>query len=93
MDSDDNDFDPVDWRNDAHEASSSKPPPPPSGETQAGDNADQLDLAGVKDGRIDCQVSEPQKENDGTKDAFVSYLVSTDVCPAIPTLDTCLLTL
>ncbi|KAI9835172.1 MAG: intercellular trafficking and secretion [Sarea resinae] len=45
---------------------------------QAGPNADAVDLAGIGvDGRLDCTVDTPQKENDGTKDAFVSYLVTT----------------
>lgn len=44
---------------------------------QAGRNADAVDLAGPGEGRLDCTVSSPQKENDGTKDAYVSYLVTT----------------
>ncbi|KAI9802223.1 MAG: intercellular trafficking and secretion [Sarcosagium campestre] len=44
---------------------------------QAGHDADAVDLAGVGGGRLDCTVDSPQKENDGTKDAFVSYLVTT----------------
>jgi sorting nexin-4 len=28
---------------------------------------------------LDCTVTEPRKESDGTKDAFVSYLVTTNV--------------
>lgn len=28
---------------------------------------------------LDCTVTEPRKESDGTKDAFVSYLVMTNV--------------
>ncbi|KAI9796866.1 MAG: intercellular trafficking and secretion [Piccolia ochrophora] len=44
---------------------------------QAGPNADDLDLAGIGDGTLECTVDGPQKENDGTKDAFVSYLVTT----------------
>lgn len=28
---------------------------------------------------LECTVSEPRKESDGTKDAFVSYLVTTNV--------------
>lgn len=48
-------------------------------ESQAGPNADALDLAGVGEGRLDCKVDSPQKENEGTKDAFVSYLVTTHV--------------
>ncbi len=53
---------------------------------QAGRNADALDLAGVGEGRLDCTVSSPQKENEGTKDAFVSYLVTTHVCRLNPHL-------
>jgi sorting nexin-4 len=29
--------------------------------------------------KLDCIVGSPIKENDGTKDAFVSYLISTNV--------------
>lgn len=50
-----------------------------STDPQAGRHADAVDLAGVGDGRLDCTVDTPQKENDGTKDAFVSYLVTTHV--------------
>ena len=50
---------------------------------QAGRNADAVDLAGIADGRLDCTVDTPLKENDGTKDAYVSYLVTTHVCPAV----------
>ncbi|KAL8754067.1 MAG: hypothetical protein Q9199_004598 [Rusavskia elegans] len=46
---------------------------------QAGEGADAVDLAGIGEhGRIDCTVSSPLKEHDGTKDAYVSYLVTTD---------------
>ncbi|KAF1989551.1 putative sorting nexin-4 [Aulographum hederae CBS 113979] len=30
-----------------------------------------------REGHLDCTVTKPQKENDGTKDAYISYLVST----------------
>ncbi len=46
---------------------------------QAGADADAVDLAGIGDGRLDCTVDTPLKENDGTKDAYVSYLVTTTV--------------
>ena len=46
---------------------------------QAGQTADAVDLAGIGDGRLDCTVDMPIKENDGTKDAYVSYLVTTEV--------------
>lgn len=29
---------------------------------------------------LECTVSEPHKENDGTKDAYVSYMITTNVC-------------
>jgi sorting nexin-4 len=50
-----------------------------SDEPQAGDHADAVDLAGVGDGVLECTVDQPLKENDGTKDAYVSYLVTTNV--------------
>ena len=51
-----------------------------SSEPQAGDNADAVDLAGIGvDGILECTVDTPLKENDGTKDAYVSYLVTTHV--------------
>lgn len=47
---------------------------------QAGEGAEAVDLAGIGEhGRLDCTVSSPLKEHDGTKDAYVSYLVTTDV--------------
>lgn len=47
---------------------------------QVGQNADRVDLGGIGDARLDCTVDQPLKENDGTKDAYVSYLVTTRVC-------------
>ncbi|KAL4973698.1 sorting nexin-4 [Aspergillus desertorum] len=44
---------------------------------QAGPHADALDLAGIGDGVLECRVDSPIKENDGTKDAYISYLVTT----------------
>lgn len=48
--------------------------------TPVGENADGVDLGGIGNGRLDCTVNTPLKENDGTKDAYVSYLVTTHVC-------------
>ncbi|KAK3112560.1 intercellular trafficking and secretion, partial [Teratosphaeriaceae sp. CCFEE 6253] len=46
---------------------------------QAGPNADAQDLAGPGlHGRLQCQVSKPQKEGEGTQNAYVSYLVTTE---------------
>lgn len=46
---------------------------------QAGEQADAADLAGIGDGVLDLRVDTPLKENDGTKDAYISYLVTTKV--------------
>lgn len=48
-------------------------------EPQAGPLADAVDLAGIGDGVLECRVDSPLKENDGTKDAFISYLITTHV--------------
>lgn len=51
-----------------------------SSEPQAGEQADDVDLAGIgRDGILEVTVDSPLKENDGTKDAYVSYLVTTHV--------------
>lgn len=89
----DNDFDSVSWQNegdsefnnanatsDPQTLGSKKQPKAASEQDQAGPYADQVDLAGVGTGRLDCNVNSPLKENDGTKDAYVSYLVTTQVC-------------
>jgi sorting nexin-4 len=39
---------------------------------QLGNNADAIDLAGVGEGTLECTVTQPLKENDGSKDAYVS---------------------
>lgn len=51
---------------------------------QAGSTADAVDLAGIGNGRLDCTVDTPMKENGGTKDAYISYLVTTNVRPKAP---------
>lgn len=48
-------------------------------EPQAGSLADAVDLAGIGDGVLECRVDTPLKEGDGTKDAYISYLVTTHV--------------
>ena len=52
-----------------------------TGPNQAGEQADAVDLAGIGEARLDLKVDSPLKENDGTKDAYVSYLVTTNVRP------------
>jgi sorting nexin-4 len=47
---------------------------------QAGQNADAQDLAGPGvHGFLECTVSSPQKEGEGTQNAYISYLVTTEV--------------
>lgn len=53
-------------------------------EPQAGPLADPIDLAGIGDGVLECSVDSPMKENDGTKDAYISYLVKTHVSSLAP---------
>lgn len=46
---------------------------------QAGQNADGVDLAGPgAHGFLECTVSSPQKEAEGTQNAYISYLVTTE---------------
>lgn len=90
---DHSDFDSVSWRNDAGSEASrpttshTDTEPEPSsqnangkrrmssaGEELPAENA--VDGHGL-DGVLECTVDTPLKENDGTKDAFVSYLVTT----------------
>ncbi|KAI9730964.1 MAG: intercellular trafficking and secretion [Claussenomyces sp. TS43310] len=40
-------------------------------------DGDAMDLAGVGSSTLSCSVTLPVKENDGTKDSYVSYLVTT----------------
>ena len=45
-----------------------------------GRTSDALDTAGVGDGILQCIVNTPLKEGDGSKDAYISYLITTNVC-------------
>jgi len=48
--------------------------------TQPDHTADKVDLAGItSEGFLVCIVEKPQKENEGTKEAYVSYSISTHV--------------
>lgn len=50
-------------------------------------NLQQLDAA-IGGEILECVVSEPHTENTGTKDAYVSYMITTNVCApgSLPTL-------
>ena len=54
---------------------------------QAGHDATAQDLAGPgAHGSLECTVSSPQKEGEGTQNAYISYLVTTEVRIAYITL-------
>lgn len=90
----DNDFDSVSWK-DEHDDDGLEGT---AGESSTGardvngkrrvsgdlDTADEehADVVGFEDGVLECTVGTPLKENDGTKDAYISYLITTHVrCP------------
>lgn len=80
---DHNDFANVSWQNDPSARAGAEIYQSPTGEHQRREedrnvNADALDLAGMGEGSLECTVGSPIKENDGTKDAYVSYLVTTN---------------
>jgi sorting nexin-4 len=50
-----------------------------SASTETAPTTQAMDLAGLDGGTLECTVTQPIKENDGTKDAYVSYLVTTKV--------------
>ncbi|KAI0882157.1 uncharacterized protein GGS22DRAFT_170349 [Annulohypoxylon maeteangense] len=53
-------------------------PEPPTAEDQHHGEELQLQDPGLSGDILECIVSEPRKEQDGTKDAFVSYLITTN---------------
>lgn len=56
---------------------------PPSVEEQRhGADLERQD-PGLSGDILECIVSEPRKEQDGSKDAFVSYLITTNVRPRL----------
>lgn len=87
------DFDSVSWRNYPDSDDNSRPTTSGSDADdsrgyddndvngkQAVPMADTADNGGSGEGILECRVDSPLKENDGTKDAFVSYLITTHVC-------------
>lgn len=85
----DNDFDNVTWATESDEQPDSSTPEPRSSTSRdsrptnalppARPAADDIDLSGIGPGDLTCTVSSPLKEGDGTKDAYVSYLITTEV--------------
>lgn len=79
------DFSSVSWNSErAAERPPSQSQAPPAGDAPdsngyQGQEANHLD-AGLGEEVLECTVSQPLKENEGSKDVFVSYLISTYVC-------------
>lgn len=51
--------------------------------TEEAPREDPLDNAGIGNGSLECTVTAPLKEGDGSKDSYVSYLVTTNVCISV----------
>ena len=84
---DEDTFSNIPWNNNSNASgvsgSSSSAPTieaePPTVEDQHHDADLQRQDPGLSGDILECTVSEPRKEQDGTKDAFVSYLITTNV--------------
>lgn len=59
-------------------AATAPPPPPPQQHEKDPTDLQQLD-PGLGGEILECTVSDPHTENVGTKDAYVSYLITTNV--------------
>ncbi|KAL7620351.1 intercellular trafficking and secretion [Parahypoxylon ruwenzoriense] len=83
---DEDTFSNIPWGNNndpADSAASSSSTPtieaePPAAEDQHRGESLQRQDSGMSGDILECTVSEPRKESDGTKDAFVSYLITTN---------------
>lgn len=54
-------------------------PSRPDGNRTGGGDEASLDPGHAGGEILECIVSDPHKENDGTKDAYVSYMITTNV--------------
>lgn len=85
---DNDNFSNISWQNenlssmDIAESSASLPnieaEAPTSEDQRHGEDLERQD-PGLSGDILECAVSDPRKESDGTKDAFVSYLITTNV--------------
>lgn len=84
-------FDKVTWSDDGQGGMAAQAPNGTFGGIQSGQGqpsethnqrtmGDDIDNAGIGDGQLECEVGHPLKENDGTKDSYVSYQITTKVC-------------
>lgn len=86
QDNDNDDFSNVTWSDHVHDqAARSAAAAATESPARAIDEAGNSSSQGIGREKLECTVGSPIKENDGTKDAFVSYLVTTHVCPSTST--------
>lgn len=79
-DNDNDDFSNVTWSDHVHDqAARAAAVAAADSPARAIDEAGNSSSQGIGREKLECTVGSPIKENDGTKDAFVSYLVTTHV--------------
>ena len=62
-----------------HPSLRTQPNHPPNNSSRNMEGHADYDTDNFSEGLLECTVDRPQKELDGTKDAYISYLVSTRV--------------
>ncbi|PWI73061.1 hypothetical protein PCL_10076 [Purpureocillium lilacinum] len=70
-------FSNVSWSEHVHDQTSRLPPAEEPGHTMEGPSTGIEGEPPLGGDRLECTVGTPLKENDGSKDAFVSYLITT----------------
>lgn len=84
-DNDHDDFSNVTWSDHVHDqAQRSAAAAAAEAPARAVEEAGNSSTTAIGREKLECTVGSPIKENDGTKDAFVSYLVTTHVCRLSP---------
>lgn len=78
-DNDNDDFSNVTWSDHVHDQAARAAAAAADSPARAIDEAGNSSSQGIGREKLECTVGSPIKENDGTKDAFVSYLVTTHV--------------
>lgn len=84
QDHDQDNFSSISWTEHADDAAS---PIPSAGQrgrhageaSGAGKPGEGIDYLSLGTEKLECTVGSPLKENDGSKDAFISYLITTHV--------------
>lgn len=81
MEQQQDDFSNVSWSEHVHDQQTRAVPPAeePGHDMNAPGTGLERDAPSLGTEKLECTVDTPIKENDGTKDAFVSYLITTHV--------------